>query len=133
MYTPSLEEVKSYAPDYKTVPISRVIYSDMCTPIQVLQILKSVSCHCYMLESLEDTDKWGRYTFLGYDPKLEITCTDSVVRIRTGTELVIKDASPAQYIRQIIEENKSPRIEELPTFTGGLVGYFSYEIGRAHV
>ncbi|WMC91985.1 anthranilate synthase component I [Kineothrix sp. MB12-C1] len=127
MYTPSLEEVKSYAPDYKTVPISRVIYSDMCTPIQVLQILKSVSCHCYMLESLEDTDKWGRYTFLGYDPKLEITCTDSVVRIRTGTELVIKDASPAQYIRQIIEENKSPRIEELPTFTGGLVGYFSYD------
>lgn len=127
MYTPTLEEVKAFAKAYKTVPISRVIYSDFCTPIEVLRILKSVSCHCYMLESLEDTDKWGRYTFLGYDPKLEITCTDKTVRISTGTELVIKDANPARYIRQIIEENKCPRIKELPTFTGGLVGYFSYD------
>lgn len=127
MYTPTLEEVKNYVKDYKTVPISRVIYSDIYTPIEVLRILKSVSRHCYMLESLEDTDKWGRYTFLGYDPKLEITCTDGTVRISTGTEMTIKNANPAQYIRQIIEENKSPRIKDLPTFTGGLVGYFSYD------
>lgn len=127
MYTPTIEAVKTYAKDYKTVPISRVIYSDICTPIEVLRILKSVSCHCYMLESLEDTDRWGRYTFLGYDPKLEITCTDGVIHIDAGTELVIKNENPAKYIRQIIDENKSPRLPELPPFTGGLVGYFSYD------
>ena len=127
MYAPTLDQVKTYAKDYKAVPISRVIYSDIRTPIEVLRILKSVSRHCYMLESLEDTDKWGRYTFLGYDPKLEITCTDGTLRIDAGTGIVMENVDPAAYIRQIIEENRSPRIEGLPAFTGGLVGYFSYD------
>lgn len=127
MYTPTLEQVKQFAKEYRAVPISRVIYSDIRTPVEVLRILKSVSRHCYMLESLEDTDQWGRYTFLGYDPKLEITCTGGTVKISAGTELVMKDVNPAHYIQKLIEENRSPRIEGLPTFTGGLVGYFSYD------
>lgn len=127
MYQPTLEQVKKYAENYKTVPVSRVIYSDIRTPIEVLRILKSVSRHCYMLESLEDTDRWGRYTFLGFDPKLEITCTNGTLRVNAGTELVIKDADPSVYISKIIEDNKSPIIEGFPTFTGGLVGYFSYD------
>ncbi len=127
MYTPTLEQVRAYADSYRTVPVSRVIYSDIRTPIEVMRILKSVSRHCYMLESMEDTKQWGRYTFLGYDPKLEITCTGGEVHISAGTELAVKDTNPADYIRQVIEENKSPRIEALPTFTGGLVGYFSYD------
>ena len=127
MYTPTLEQVKAYADKYRTVPVSRVIYSDIRTPIEVMRILKSVSRHCYMLESMEDAKQWGRYTFLGYDPKLEITCTNGEVHISAGTEIVVKDANPAEYIRQVIEENKSPRIEGMPAFTGGLVGYFSYD------
>ncbi len=127
MYAPTLEQVKTYADNYRTVPVSRVIYSDIRTPIEVMRILKSVSRHCYMLESMEDAKQWGRYTFLGYDPKLEITCTNGEVHISAGTEMVVKNADPAEYIRQVIEENKSPRIEGLPAFTGGLVGYFSYD------
>lgn len=127
MYQPTLEEVKSYAKGYRTVPVSRVIYSDSKTPIEVLRILKSVSRHCYMLESLEDTDRWGRYTFLGYDPKLEITCANGTLRLDAGTEMVVENADPSVYIKQIVAENSSPRIEGFPTFTGGLVGYFSYD------
>lgn len=127
MYSLTLDQVRAYADAYRTVPVSRVIYSDIRTPIEVMRILKSVSRHCYMLESLEDSDQWGRYTFLGYDPKLEITCMNGTVRISAGTEMVIKNTRPAEYIRQIIEENRSPKIAGLPTFTGGLVGYFSYD------
>ena len=67
---PRYKQVIKLAKDYKTIPISCQILSDIKTPIQVLKILKSVSSHCYMLESLEDSSKWGRYTFLVYDPKL---------------------------------------------------------------
>ena len=110
------------------MPVSRTLYSDIRTPVEVLRVLKGVSRHCYMLESLEDTDKWGRYTFLGYEPKMEVTCMDGVVRIRSGEgESVIEEGNPMEYIGHIIEENKSPRVEGLPTFTGGLVGYFSYD------
>ena len=106
MYTPTLEQVRAYADSYRTVPVSRVIYSDIRTPIEVMRILKSVSGHCYMLESMEDTKQWGRYTFLGYDPKLEITCTGGEVHISAGTEMTVKDADPAQYIRQVLRDRQ---------------------------
>lgn len=127
MYKPTLEEAKKMAGEYRCIPVSRKLFSDIATPMQVLRVLKSISRHCYMLESLEDADKWGRYTFLGYDPRLELTCTDGTVHIQSGTDVVIENTDPDAYIRKIIEENKSPRLDYLPSFTGGLVGYFSYD------
>lgn len=127
MYRPTLDEAKNMAADYRCIPVSRRIMSDIATPIQVMRILKSVSRHCYMLESLEDSDKWGRYTFLGYDPKLELTCSNGTVTINGATKIIEENSSPDAHIRQIIEENKSPRLDYLPSFTGGLVGYFSYD------
>ena len=119
------EEILSLAKGYKTIPVSCQILSDIKTPIQVLRSLKAISSHCYMLESLEDSSKWGRYTFLGYDPKLEFTCLNGVIKI--NGETIAKNDNPKKYIKNIIEENKSPKLDYLPTFTGGLVGYFSYD------
>ncbi|MDD5021854.1 MAG: anthranilate synthase component I family protein [Endomicrobiaceae bacterium] len=124
MYQPSLDEVNHLLKDYRIIPVSRTIYSDVCTPIEVLKILKSISKHCYMLESLEDSTKWGRYTFLGYDPKLEFTCTNGVVNLDGQ---IINTNNPNKYIKQILDEYKSPKFSYLPPFTGGLVGYFSYD------
>jgi anthranilate synthase component 1 len=123
----SLEDVKAYEKKYKIVPISRSIYSDVCTPVEVLRILKHVSPRCYLLESMEDAKRWGRYTFLGYDPQMEIMCKDAVVHIKAGTDVTVKADKPQDFIRQILADNTSPKIEKLPPFTGGLVGYFSYD------
>lgn len=123
---PTLEEVKKLASqgEYKVVPVSREILSDVKTPIEVLRILKNVSKHCYILESVAGHEKWGRYTFLGYDPKLEITCLNGTMKVGSIT---FESADPDPYIRQVLAEHKSPRLEGLPSFTGGLVGYFSYD------
>lgn len=69
----SLEEARKLADGYQIVPISREILADIRTPIEALRILKGVDKHCYILESVENQEIWGRYTFLGYDPKMEIT------------------------------------------------------------
>lgn len=127
MLRPSVEEAVKYVDAYRVIPLSCEIYSDVKTPIEVLKILKGVSQHCYMLESLENPEQWGRYTFLGYDPRLELTCTDGHLKINEETEVHFETVNPGQYIKQIIEENKSPRFDYLPPFTGGLVGYFSYD------
>ncbi len=127
MLRPNLEEAGKYADDYKVIPLSCEIYSDVKTPIEVLKILKNISHHCFMLESLESPEQWGRYTFLGYDPRLELTCTDGHLTINAGTEFQFETTDPGAFINQIIEENKSPRFDYLPPFTGGLVGYFSYD------
>ena len=121
------EEAKELSKGYKVVPISMEIMSDIRTPMQVLRILKGVSSHCYMLESVENQEKWGRYTFLGYDPKLEITCTNGVMKVKNGKTEISEVKHPGEKIKEILKEYTSPNIKELPTFTGGLVGYFSYD------
>ena len=125
-FRPSLEEIRQISESgrYRVAPVSCEILADIRTPIEVVQILKNVSNHCYMLESVEDRTKWGRYTFLGYDPKMEITCMDG--EFQAGS-LHFHTDDPASYIRQILKDYSSPKMEYLPSFTGGLVGYFSYD------
>ena len=129
MIYPSLKEVKKITTneDYKVVPISMELYSDIKTPIETLKILKGISTNVFILESVDSTNKMGRYTFLGYDLKLELTCYNHKLKIITGTTIEEEVKHPNEYIRKILKENKSPRISGMPTFTGGLVGYFSYD------
>jgi anthranilate synthase component 1 len=123
---PKLVEVKRLAAEgnYNVVPVSCELLSDFTTPIETMKILKNVSTHCYMLESAQANDKWGRYTFLGFEPKLAISCVDG--ELKAGN-LKIKTDNPSEYLRQILADYKSPRFDYLPSFTGGLVGYFSYD------
>ena len=124
--SPTLEEVKKIAASgqYDILPVSTELLPDICTPMECMKILKNVSTHCYMLESAQQNEKWGRYTFLGYDPKLEITCKNGTVK---AGNLTFQTDDPSECLRQILRENKSPKFAELPSFTGGLVGYFSYD------
>lgn len=123
---PTLDKVREIASasKYNVVPVSCEILSDFTTPIETIKILKNVSTHCYMLESAQANETWGRYTFLGFDPKLDITCVDGEMKIGN---LKVKTENPSSYLRQILSGYKSPRFDYLPSFTGGLVGYFSYD------
>ena len=112
---------------YSIVPIAAEILSDMLTPIKVMTRLKEASHHCFMLESVDSAKKWGRYTFLGYEPSMEITCTDGKLRIKNGDVKQFENVNPREYIKKILREYKSPHCSNRPTFTGGLVGYFSYD------
>ena len=125
-FVPSLSEIKNITGTgkYDVVPVSTEILSDFTTPIEVVRILKNVSPHCYMLESAMADEKWGRYTFLGYDPKLLITCVDGELIIG---DRKVKTDNPSEHIREILNEYRSPKLDNLPSFTGGLVGYFSYD------
>lgn len=123
---PSLNDIREIAASgqYNILPVSTEILSDICTPIEAIKILKNVSTHCYMLESAMASETWGRYTFLGFDPKLEITCANGEMKVGN---LTFQTDDPSSYIRQILSDYQSPRFDYLPSFTGGLVGYFSYD------
>ena len=123
---PALAEVKKIVSEakYNVLPVSFEMLSDFITPIETMRILKNVSTHCYMLESAQSNETWGRYTFLGFDPKLEITCVNGEMKIGN---LKVTTEHPSDYLRQILADYKSPRFDYLPSFTGGLVGYFSYD------
>ncbi|MBO4776307.1 MAG: anthranilate synthase component I, partial [Lachnospiraceae bacterium] len=102
---PSIDEVKRIASEgkYNVLPLSTKILSDFITPIETMKILKNVSTHCYMLESAQANDKWGRYTFLGFDPKMEITCINGDLK---AGNLSIKTDNPSVQLRQILADYK---------------------------
>ena len=127
----TIEQAKNFQNEkkYSVLPLKQEIFSDIITPVQLLKVLMNVSEHCFILESAGDNENWGRYTFLGYDPKLTITCKDNNIKIISSDNEVQEfiTETPDDYIRQILRENKSPIFPDMPSFTGGLVGYFAYD------
>ena len=125
----TIEDVKrmAQAGGYKRIPISRELYADQRTPVEVLKILSGVSSDCFLFESGEDITEWGRYTYLGFQPAMKLTCKDGLVTITGGKREKVKEAdSPKEVIRQILKDYRSPKPAGMPGFTGGLAGYFSY-------
>ncbi len=125
-YYPDLDTVKAFADSgkYDIVPVSCEILSDFTTPIEVMRKLKKISTHCYLLESAQADVNWGRYTFLGFDPLLEITCIGGHMKIGNRS---FETDDPSSCIREIMSGYRSPKIQGLPSFAGGLVGYFSFD------
>ncbi|MDR0556736.1 MAG: anthranilate synthase component I family protein [Treponema sp.] len=130
-YQPCVEAALKFAEKYQRVPVLTSLPAGKREASGIFLILKNISRQCFMLESCEDSRQWGRYTFLGYDPKLEITASGNSVSIKNSVNLTLKADHPAVYIEQILRENAAPPLRELPPefppFTGGLVGYFSYD------
>ena len=130
MLKPSASEIEAYAKDYSIVPLCRDIYADVITPITLLRKIAQVSDRYFLLESIEGGEKWGRYSFLGYDPIVRIVCRDHVVttEYQDGTTEQVKTDNPYQILRELMSHYKAPKIEGFPSFTGGLVGYYSYRM-----
>ena len=106
---PTLEKVKEIAAsgEYRRIPVCKELYADRYTPVEVMRVLRKASKHCYLLESASQTEVWGRFSFLGYEPAMEITCTDGVLNIRkTGEDMVVtkKVEHPGDTLREIIEQ-----------------------------
>lgn len=125
MYYPTYEDILDMdLTGYHFVPIKKEMYSDTITPIELLKKLKQYSKHVFMLESHEDRQKWGRYSFLGFAPQSEITCYNKMMKV---DDQIFEVSHPKEYIKKILNQYRSVQLEGFPTFTGGLVGYFSFD------
>ncbi len=132
---PSIEQVINLATtgNFKRIPVAIEMLSDSLTTIDAVRILKNQSHQCYLLESASQKETWGRYSFLGFNPKIEITCQDGHVFIKENKgdkKILVEEKQvdhPGEILRDYISKYKTPKVEGMPTFTGGLVGYFSYD------
>ncbi len=127
MFSPSVEEAEKLAQEFSLIPIIYEMPSDFTTPINVLKILKSHFRQCFLFESVDTTHAFGRYSFLGYEPSAEITCLQGVVTIKDALGERKERVQPKEYLKKLLQKYSSPRGEYLPSFTGGLVGYFAYD------
>lgn len=127
MIRPDSGIIQTLANEYSIIPICREIYADVITPIALLRRFSGISKRYFLLESVEGGEKWGRYSFLGFDPVLRVYGKEQTVTIeQNGMVSQIKTDQPYDVLREIQQAYKSPRIADMPPFTGGFVGYLAY-------
>jgi anthranilate synthase component 1 len=114
MYSPTLDEIKSRQNEGNLVPIYREIVADLETPVSAFLKI-SRGGRSFLLESVEGGQWLARYSFIGTDPYQVVSSSG-----RAG-------ADPFAPIAQELAKHKIISVEGLPRFTGGAVGYLSYE------
>lgn len=128
MIRPDFETVKALSGDYDIIPVCKEIYADLVTPITLLRRIAKYRKDYFLLESIEGGEKWGRYSFIGFDPKARLYCRDGIVTVEGEGAAEYKTNKPLDILREYMESYKTPKIEGIPPFTGGLVGYFGYNM-----
>ena len=120
---PHINEIEKYKNEYDIIPVFEELLSDFTTPMNVLRNIKEISDKFYLLESV-DNSHFGRYSYLGYDPILTISCKDNIV---CENKKKYYSEKPFDEIKRILSNYKAPKIEGLPPFCGGFVGYVAYD------
>ena len=131
MLTPEIQEVKSYLQNYGMAPVFYEFLSDSYTPVHIYKALSKDEEVSFILESVNNAEQWGRYSFIGIHPEKEIKIhSHKAEYIIGGKTEVIKTDNPVDFITKILDEYKSPKLSGKPNLTGGLIGYFGYDTVR---
>ena len=129
---PTLEEFANKAREGNLIPVYQEILADMETPVSAFLKIAGRSQNAFLLESVEQGQSVGRYSFLGADPELIFQCRGRQVTILEGgeTRRIEVERSPLNLLREVLWRYRPVADHELPPFTGGAVGYLSYDMVR---
>ena len=113
---------------YNRIPVYRSVLADLDTPLSVYLKL-AAGAESFMFESVEGGETWGRYSIIGLPCKRRYTVRGKTLQVSDHGRVVAEDSvdDPLTRIAQLQNEFKAPKLDELPPFSGGLVGYFGYE------
>ena len=131
MYYPVFDQFKKFAEQGNLIPVYREILADIDTPVSALMKLASKS-HVFLLESVEGGEKWGRYTFLGSDPRAIFKVKgEHVVISENGTRRSHRhEGNPLRYLKDLLNTYHPVPVDGLPRFYGGAVGFLGYDMVR---
>ena len=123
----TFEKFSELAKDYNLIPVYEVITADLLTPVLAYLKIREKDKQSFLLESVEGSTNMARYSFIGKNPeKIFSNIGLDLFELRNGNSTKHK-ISIFEFIRNEIESKKQPKIDELPNFTGGIVGYLGYE------
>ncbi|MBI4482388.1 MAG: anthranilate synthase component I [Acidobacteria bacterium] len=112
------------------VPVCKPVMADLLTPVSAFMKIASGRPYGFLLESVEGGEKIARYSFLGCDPERVVRSRGDQVRIIQGASEKQKTANVLEVLKELRAGWRPVSLESLPPFTGGGVGYFSYDVAR---
>ena len=112
---------------YTHIPLVQEVLADMDTPLSLYLKLANKP-FSYLLESVVNGERFGRYSFIGLPCDTYIKISGQNTRVYQKNQLIeTHQGNPLEFIKTFQNRYKTPDIPDLPRFTGGLVGYFGYE------
>jgi anthranilate synthase component 1 len=132
---PSRDEFRSLAAGHSVVPVWREVLADVETPVSAFVKLVGADPSGppgFLLESVEHAQRWGRFSFLGRDPALTLVARGRTVTVEGGPPppSVPLDRGALAALEALLAVYRGPRIDDLPQFHGGVVGYLGYDVVR---
>jgi len=118
----------------RLVPVYAEIVADLDTPLTLFAKVAEDHGHIFLFESMEGGEKWGRYSFIGFDPLITFVSQGDTVTLTemtpNGPVQRTSCANPLEALRTLVEEFKAAGNGSLPRFCGGAVGYLGYDMVR---
>lgn len=133
MFLPSKNQFVEFSENAGLIPVFKEIVADLDTPLTLFAKIEEEFEHTFLFESMEGGEKWGRYSFIGFDPLVSFNSTGEDVTVITynGTKQVEKlQGNPLHLLKELVEKYKAVEYEGLPRFCGGAVGYLGYDMVR---
>ena len=121
------EQFIELAKTYNVIPVYERITGDMLTPVLAYLKLRQKDNFCFLLESVEGIGRLARYSFIGKDPIRIISNRGNKLSIISDKGKEEFEQNIFEYLKTEIASYKFPIIEDIPDFTGGIVGYIGYE------
>jgi anthranilate synthase component 1 len=129
-YFPSAEAFENLGQGVTVVPIYREVIADRLTPVLAHATLGQ-NAGSYLLESVVGGEKWARYSFVGFAPEVIVRgVADKFERVQDGEVQTELGVDPWERLRETLAEWQPPKVDWLPRFWGGAVGYTSYDAVR---
>ncbi len=129
MIIPDRTQFKQLARKGNVVAVSRTIPADLETPVSCFLKLAQNEPHAFLLESAEQEEKIGRYSFIGLDPRIILSSKADKVEIENTVQK--SKVSRSEPIHKVLEESletfQLANPENLPNYCGGFVGFIGYE------
>jgi anthranilate synthase component 1 len=122
-----IEQFKTLAKDYNLIPVYEIITADLLTPVMAYLKIRQSGKQSFLLESVEGSLNLARYSFLGVDPEKTIKNKKNNLFISNGKKGIKKEASIFDHLRDEVKGIRQAKVPELPSFTGGIVGFLGYE------
>lgn len=133
-YYPDIQQFTDEIGTSKLIPLCAEIVADLDTPLTLFAKVVKEHRHIFLFESMEGGEKWGRYSFIGYDPLVTFSSKAdkvTITEVKNGiyTDRISRE-NPIQALKNLVEELAAPEFEMLPKFCGGAVGFLGYDMVR---
>jgi anthranilate synthase component 1 len=122
------QQFKKYAKDYNVIPIYETITADLLTPVLAYLRIRKKGDFSFLLESVEGIGRLARYSFIGHSPSSTIISNKKKVVISKQTNSEEVKTKLLDYLSSQVDSFNHPKIDDLPDFTGGIVGYLGFEV-----